>query len=153
VRAQVINLLRDLQAERGLSYVFITHDLSLVRIIAHRVMVMYRGTLVEIGDGAEVFDNPHHPYTRRLLEAIPVPNPANRRLMNFERLVINEAFAQVTDHGCAYARYCPHAMERCGEVTPPLVETSSGMVSCHLYDGTGAVPSEIGLGPGTGTFG
>jgi oligopeptide transport system ATP-binding protein len=79
IRAQVINLLQDLQEERGVSYVFISHDLSLVRLIAHRIAVMYQGKVVEEGSPAELYTNPRDPYTRALLDAIPVPDPRRRR--------------------------------------------------------------------------
>jgi oligopeptide transport system ATP-binding protein len=79
IRAQVINLLQDLQEERGVSYVFISHDLSLVRMIAHRIAVMYQGKVVEEGTPAELYANPRDPYTQALLEAIPVPDPRRRR--------------------------------------------------------------------------
>jgi oligopeptide transport system ATP-binding protein len=79
IRAQVINLLQDLQEERGVSYVFISHDLSLVRMIAHRIAVMYQGKVVEEGSPAELYSNPRDPYTRALLDAIPVPDPRRRR--------------------------------------------------------------------------
>jgi oligopeptide transport system ATP-binding protein len=78
IRAQVINLLQDLQEERGVSYVFISHDLSLVRLIAHRISVMYQGKVVEEGSPEEIYTNPSDPYTRALLEAIPVPDPSRR---------------------------------------------------------------------------
>ena len=79
VKGQVINLLMDLQERLGLSYLFISHDMAVVERISHRVAVMYLGEIVEIGPRAQIFNAPHHPYTRRLIEAVPIPNPARRR--------------------------------------------------------------------------
>ncbi|MBC9734448.1 dipeptide ABC transporter ATP-binding protein [Nocardioides marmotae] len=140
IRAQVINLLRDLQAELGISYVFITHDLSLVRVIADRVVVMYRGSVVEVVDGHEVFEEARHPYTRRLLEAVPLPDPQLRRLKDLAPLQINEEFPQLATVGCPYARYCPHAHERCGTTTPVPVTIGRTQVACHLFSGDGEAP-------------
>lgn len=130
IRAQVLNLLRDLQDERGLAYLFVTHDLSLVRVVAHRVAVMYRGAIVELGEVSEIFAEPRHPYTRALLAAIPIPDPDRVRP---PRELPEGIAPQTVTEGCPYAAFCPHAMEVCHGVTPELRDVEGVEVACHLY--------------------
>ena len=131
VRAQVVNLLQDLQKELGLSYLFIAHDLSVVRHISHRVAILYSGRLVELADRNEIYENPLHPYTEALLSAVPVPDPKTQRAR--KRIVYR---GEVPDPahfpaGCHFHGRCPLATERCSLQAPPLVEKANGhLVAC-----------------------
>ena len=132
VQAQVINLLADLQDEFNLIYLFVAHDLSVVRHICDRVAVMYAGKIVELADSEELFENPRHPYTRALLSAVPSIDPDIP--MNFE------VGGQVADAGklppcCSFHPRCPHRFEPCDKVVPwlEMVENSETRAACHLY--------------------
>jgi oligopeptide/dipeptide ABC transporter ATP-binding protein len=141
IRAQVINLLHEIQRERGVAYVFISHDLSLVRRIARRVAVMYEGAVVEEGETATLFANPRHPYTQALLEVIPVADPRRRaeRSHAAKRVAID---GERESAGCAYAPRCPHAMEVCWSEAPRLGDVGDGTrVCCHLH--TAAPPAAV----------
>jgi oligopeptide transport system ATP-binding protein len=132
IRAQVINLLHDLQRERGVAYVFISHDLSLVRLIAHRVAVMYQGRVVEEGDTATLFANPRHPYTKALLDVIPVPDP-RRRAERSRRPRNIPVEPNRLSEGCSYAPRCPVAIPTCWLEPPELRGLNGGTkVSCHV---------------------
>jgi oligopeptide/dipeptide ABC transporter ATP-binding protein len=131
IQAQVINLLRDLQEEFNLSYLFIAHDLAVVEHISHRVAVMYLGRIVELADKRELFGNPLHPYTESLLAAVPVPDPTVER----NRVIVQGDVASPINRpsGCHFHTRCPLAFERCKMESPPLVEVKPGhVVSCHL---------------------
>ena len=119
VRAQVVNLLQDLQERRGIAYLFVGHDLSLIRHVAHRVAVMYLGRIVEIAPAHALYADPRHPYTRSLLLAVPVPDPARRR----ERAPLEGDPPSPIDipSGCRFRTRCPHAQEICAREDPPLV--------------------------------
>ena len=135
IQAQVINLLSELQRESHVAYIFISHDLSLVRLIATWVAVMYRGRIVEEGPPAEIYGRPRHPYTRALLSVIPVPDPRCRSSLN-SAVASNEDAARVSE-GCAYATRCPMALDVCWRETPVLSPVGlSGRVSCHRADET-----------------
>lgn len=134
VQAQVVNLLRELQVEQKLTYLFIAHDLSMVRVICDRMAVMYLGKVVEVGTAAQVYDNPQHPYTQALVAANPIPDPAYERARE-HRLIQGEIGSPVNPQpGCRFAPRCPHVVDRCRTVTPELREISPGrqQAACHL---------------------
>jgi oligopeptide/dipeptide ABC transporter ATP-binding protein len=131
VRAQVINLMVDLREALGLAYLFISHDLGIVRHIAHRVAVMYFGRIVEIGDKHTIFSAPRHPYTRALLTAAPVPDPRTKR----DRIVLDGEVPSLLapPRGCAFHARCPFAHERCRIESPTLTPRGNGhLAACHL---------------------
>ena len=135
VQAQVINLLQDLQEEYGLAYIFIAHDLAVVRHISDRIAVMYLGRIVELSDRDELFARPLHPYTQALLSAIPVPRPGRKN----KRVVLQGEVPSPINPppGCHFHTRCPLAEDRCKTgAPPPLIEVVSGhQVACHLIDG------------------
>jgi oligopeptide/dipeptide ABC transporter ATP-binding protein len=131
IQAQVINLLQDLQRERRLSYLFISHNLAVVEHISHRIAVMYLGRIVEHADTRTIFKNPQHPYTEALLSAVPVPDPAVKRQ---KRVLQGDVPSPVNPpSGCHFHTRCPYAVARCKVETPLLREIAPGHhVSCHL---------------------
>lgn len=132
VQAQVLNLLERLQKERNLTYLFISHDLGVIRYLADRVGVMYLGKLVEIGTIEQVFDHPLHPYTRMLLESIPVPDP---KTMSFKKgKVIGEIPSPLNPpSGCRFHTRCIYAKEICSREEPEMIEAEKGhFVRCHF---------------------
>lgn len=134
IRAQVLNLLRDLQAERGLAYLFISHDLSLVQAFAHRIAVMYSGRIVEQGRSEQIFGDPQHPYTQRLLSAVLVPDPARRTIESMSEPV-DRGEQEGSWNGCSYYRRCIKAIDRCRDEIPLLrVSAEGASVACHLAD-------------------
>jgi peptide/nickel transport system ATP-binding protein len=133
VRAQVVNLLQDLQAELGLSYLFIAHDLSVVRHISHRIAILYAGKLVELAPADRVYDHPIHPYTEALLSSVPVPDPPVQRRRR--RIVLEGEIPNPIDppKGCRFQTRCPLAEERCRHEQPPLEEKAPGhMAACFV---------------------
>lgn len=132
IQAQIINLLQDLQAQLGLTYVFISHDLSVVRHISSRVGVMYLGRLAELGTARELYSNPLHPYTQALLSAVPVANPLAKR----ERIILQGDVPSPANPppGCAFSPRCPKVMDICKTVRPEMTTvTDSHRAACHLY--------------------
>ena len=134
IQAQIINLLEDLQAKFHVTYLFISHDLSVVRHISDRVAVMYLGKLVELADRDELYESPFHPYTQALLSAVPIPDPA----VEAQRSVIvlkGEVPSPLNPpSGCVFHPRCFRVFEPCATTVPPLVEVAKGhQVACHLY--------------------
>ncbi len=136
VKAQIVNLLQDLQQELGLALLFISHDLAIVEHMAHRVAVMYLGKIVELAERTELFSNPLHPYTKALLSAVPLPDPT----IKTQRIVLQGDVPSPVNRpsGCHFHTRCPSAIERCKIDMPTLktaTATNSGReVSCHLID-------------------
>lgn len=134
VQAQVVNLLKRLQREKQLTYLFIAHDLSMVKQISDRIGVMYLGNLVELTDSKALYSNPLHPYTQALLSAIPIPDPdiEDKR----ERIILKGELPSPVDppSGCVFRTRCLHAMDICANEKPAWQERENGhFVACHLY--------------------
>ena len=130
IQAQILNLLQDLQEQQGLTYMFITHDLSVVKHISDEILVMYVGCMVEKCEARELFQRPLHPYTKGLLSAIPVPNVRRKR----ERILLQGELTSPIDPkpGCRFAPRCPYADEQCRSVQPQYTEVLPGhFVTCH----------------------
>jgi peptide/nickel transport system ATP-binding protein len=135
VQAQIVNLLQDLQAELGLTYLFIAHDLSVVKHISDRVAVMYLGKIVEIADKRTIYAAPQHPYTQALIAAVPVLRPRNRGRGRRMRLAGDIPSALNPPAGCRFHSRCPHVMPICHTLEPPLRTTAAGhKVACHLTE-------------------
>lgn len=135
IQAQVINMLEELQEELGLTYLFIAHDLSMVKHISTHIGVMYLGQMVEKGGSNEVYSNPKHPYTQALLSAVPIPDPEVAK--NSQRIVLEGDIPSPIDPppGCRFKGRCKCAKPICSEVNPVLKEVEDGhFVACHLYD-------------------
>ena len=133
IQAQIINLLKKLQKERNLTYLFISHDLSVVKFISDKIGVMYLGSMVEFGDKKDIFGNPLHPYTKALFSAIPNPDPDKK----MERIVLRGDIPSPASppKGCRFHTRCPEACERCGQDVPAYREVEPGhFVACHLMD-------------------
>ncbi|MBQ5521399.1 MAG: ABC transporter ATP-binding protein, partial [Oscillospiraceae bacterium] len=133
IQAQILNLLMDLQEELGLTYLFITHDLSVVRHISRRIMVMYLGKCVEIAEAQQIFDNPLHPYTKALLSAIPIPSIES--LHKHRELLQGEVTSPVNPKpGCRFAARCPYASPTCLQGDISMLEVEPGhFTACTLY--------------------
>ncbi|HXD39827.1 MAG TPA: dipeptide ABC transporter ATP-binding protein [Ramlibacter sp.] len=132
IQAQIVNLLQDLQRSLGLAYVFIAHDLAVVKHIASHVAVMYLGHIVEYAGKASLFASPRHPYTQALLSAIPVPQPGLRR----ERVLVQGDVPNpiAPPSGCRFRTRCPYARERCTQEVPALRELAGHSVACHFWE-------------------
>lgn len=132
VQSQILNLLMDLQEEFGLSYLFISHDLSVIRHVSHKVAVMYLGKIVEKGMVDEIFENPKHPYTKALMSASPIPEPGKQ--LNRIKLEGEIPSAMEIPKGCAFHDRCIQKLEKCCTIEPPMIKLESGrVVACHLY--------------------
>ena len=133
IQAQVVNLLKDLQKSMGLTYLFIAHDLSMVKYISDRILVMYLGNMMELCESEELYEEPLHPYTQALLSAVPIPNPKLKR----ERIVLQGDVPSPINppSGCVFRTRCRHAMDICAQKKPDWKEAKPGhFVSCHLYN-------------------
>jgi len=135
VRAQVLNLIAKLQRERGIAFLFISHDLSVVEHVSDHVGVMYLGKLVELAPAKEIYRDPRHPYTQALLSAVPVPDPTRKA----RRIVLTGDVPSPMDPppGCPFHKRCPKVMDICPKVVPPVVDVGTAerphRVACHLY--------------------
>jgi oligopeptide transport system ATP-binding protein len=135
IQAQVVNLLEKLQNELGLTYIFIAHDMSMVRHISSRVAVMYLGKIVELADRESLYNNPQHPYTKSLLSAVPIPNPKIERQR--KRIILEGDIPSPENppKGCRFHTRCPVAIERCKVDDPEFREIAPGhFAACHLVD-------------------
>jgi oligopeptide/dipeptide ABC transporter ATP-binding protein len=153
VQAQVLNLLRELQDELHLSYLFIAHDLAVVRHLSHRIVVLYCGRVMEQGDATSVYGRPIHPYTRALLAAAPVPDPDEQRRRRIARTSSRAADREALPvNACPFAPRCQYTIDICRTSRPPLEATPDGtLVSCHRWHElentearTAPVPREVG---------
>ncbi|MBE4910224.1 ATP-binding cassette domain-containing protein [Bacillus luteolus] len=133
IQAQVVNLLKDLQEKLGLTYLFIAHDLSMVKYISERVLVMYLGNMVELADSDELYREPLHPYTQALLSAVPVPDPSKQS----ERIILEGDVPSPMNppSGCVFRTRCQHAMDICAREIPQWKEMKpKHYTACHLYN-------------------
>jgi peptide/nickel transport system ATP-binding protein/oligopeptide transport system ATP-binding protein len=148
IRSQILNLLRELQERLGLAYIFVSHDLAVVKHIAHRVAVMNLGTIVESAQAETLFASPRHPYSRALLSAIPVPRPLARR----SRMVLQGEMPSALNppSGCRFHTRCPFVVDRCRAESPKLVENPAGhLIACHRAD---ELPPPDAIVPQDGTL-
>jgi peptide/nickel transport system ATP-binding protein/oligopeptide transport system ATP-binding protein len=132
IQSQVLNTLKDLQERERLTYLFITHDLSVVKFISDRVVIMYLGKMMEIAPTAAIFDNPLHPYAKALLSSIPMPDPTRKT----EQVLLEGDIPSPINppSGCRFHTRCPQAMERCSQSEPPMTDAGEGHgVACFLY--------------------
>ena len=135
IQSQVVNMLEDLQAELGLTYLFIAHDISVVRHISNRIGVMYLGNLVELAESYELYRNPIHPYTKTLMSAVPIPDPVVTRAR--ERMILEGDIPSPINppSGCKFHTRCPYATERCKQEVPVFKDHGGGhYAACHLLD-------------------
>ena len=130
IQAQIINLLVDLQQKSGISLIFVSHDLAVVKHISHRVAVMYLGRIVEFTEKEKLFSHPQHPYTQSLLEAVPVANPSSRKIKQILQGDVPSPIDRPS--GCHFHERCPKATSQCEKIAPELIEHSKGhLVACH----------------------
>jgi oligopeptide transport system ATP-binding protein len=134
IQAQILNLLADLKDEFGLTLIFISHNLSVVRHVSDRILVLYLGRMVELSDGDDLYLDPKHPYTRALLTAVPIADPKRARQRNIDALQGEIPSPINPPSGCTFRTRCRHAIELCAEQRPPLETVKSGrLVACHRW--------------------
>jgi len=134
VQAQILNLLADLKDEFGLTLIFISHNLSVVRHVSDRILVLYLGRIVELADGDDLYQDPKHPYTRALLTAVPIADPKRARQRNIDALQGEIPSPINPPSGCTFRTRCRHAIEVCAQQRPPLETLKSGrLVACHRW--------------------
>ena len=133
IQSQIINLLKDLQNKLGLTYMFIAHDLNIVKYISDRIAVMYLGNLVELADSDEIYDHTLHPYSKALLSSVPIPDP-DKEAQKKAQVLSGDVPSPINPKpGCPFANRCPNATDRCRKETPVLKEARPGhFVACHL---------------------
>ena len=133
IQAQIINLLKNIQKELGISYLFVAHDLSMVKHISDRIGVMYLGNMVEIGESSDLYHNPMHPYTKALLSAVPIPDPEIGK--SKKRIVLQGELPSPLDppSGCAFRTRCPYATEECAKAKPQPSIINGRQVSCFQF--------------------
>ncbi|AGA70115.1 oligopeptide/dipeptide ABC transporter, ATP-binding protein [Desulfitobacterium dichloroeliminans LMG P-21439] len=144
IQAQILNLLKEIQRDMGLSYLFIAHGIQVVKHISDKIAVMYLGKISEFAEKEELFANPHHPYTKALLAAVPLPDP---KLRDRERIILKGDLPSPANPptGCRFHTRCPVAMEKCKETDPTLIRTSKdSLTACLLYDSS-TVPECVTL--------
>ncbi len=152
IRAQILNLMQRLQQQMGLTYLFISHDLSVVRHVAARVAVMYLGKIVEVANRSDLYDNPLHPYTASLLSAVPIPNPKVEKLRRRIILKGDPPSPINIPSGCRFHTRCPLVQEICRREEPPLINKgSSHLAACHFSDRVGSL-AQTGSVEGLGTL-
>lgn len=150
IQAQVVNLMQDLQEQLGVAYLFIAHDLSMVKHISHRVLVMYLGKVMELAERNTLFENPLHPYTQSLNSAVPVPDPKTERERQRFILKGDPPSPANPPSGCVFHTRCPLAIDECITVEPEFREINPGQfVACHLADNQGGskLPEQAGIIP------
>ncbi len=134
IQAQILNLLSDLKDQFGLTLIFISHNLSVVRHVADRIMVLYLGRIMELADGDDLYGDPRHPYTRALLTAVPIPDPIKARQRSIEALRGEIPSPINPPSGCPFRTRCPYAVPLCAEMLPPLEETGlNRLAACHRW--------------------
>ncbi|MAU99177.1 MAG: oligopeptide ABC transporter ATP-binding protein OppF [Fulvimarina sp.] len=144
IQAQIVNLLKALKERMGLTLIFISHDLSVVRLVSDRILVLYLGRVVEIGPRREVFANPGHPYTKALLSAAPIPDPAVARARGRTVLKGDPPSPINPPSGCAFRTRCPIARDVCAEVPPPLAEVGADhRAACLFWEEVRADPAVV----------
>jgi oligopeptide/dipeptide ABC transporter ATP-binding protein len=135
IQAQIVNLLSDLQKQMGLTYLFVAHDLAMVKYVSDRIAVMYLGQIVELAKSEDLYDDPQHPYTKALMSAIPIPDPDLEARQ--DRIILQGELPNPISppSGCPFRTRCPFAMERCAKETPAFREVRPGhWAACHLHD-------------------
>ena len=141
IQAQILNLLADLKDEFGLTLVFISHNLSVVRHVSDRILVLYLGRMVELAEGDELYAGPKHPYTRALLTAVPIPDPVKARQRSIDGLVGEIPSPINPPSGCTFRTRCRFAIDLCAQKRPAMEDTGKGLVACHRWQ-------ELDLGTG-----
>ena len=131
IQAQIINLLRQIQRELGITYLFIAHDLNMVRYISERIGVMYQGQIIELGGSEDIYKRPLHPYTQALISAVPPPDPDAEQMRQRVWLLRELPNAADSPSGCLFRSRCPYAAARCAEEKPALRAAGGHLVACH----------------------